>query len=233
MSWTVIEGYATDKPYLQLLLPFSPFVSNFRMMRERKIVSWKTEITKERSPQEAFSIMICTKLSTKEWLFSPSHPSISLWTAATCSSSVLLMENETRQFLRADSMRCGLYGFWEDRWWRSQGKRLERGSWVLMMSLDVTKINDPPSPCWSPTCCLLEQRAVPRPLSGRPGQKQSLSPLAAGPQPEHSPLASPPSLPTSSIGLKKKEKTCVILYRNFCSNSINQNTCIGSTQSSC
>ena len=145
MSWTVIEGYPTDKPYLQLLLPFSPFVSNFRMMRERKIVSWKTEITKERSPQEAFSIMICTKLSTKEWLFSPSHPSISLWTAATCASSVLLMENETRQFLRADSMRCGLYGFWEDRWWRSQGKkRLERGSWVLMMSLDVTKIDDTP-----------------------------------------------------------------------------------------
>ena len=84
-------------------------------------------------------------------------------------------------------------------------KRLRRGSRVLMMSLDVTEINDPPSPCWIHTCCLLEQRAVPHPLSGRPGQKQSPSPLAAEPQPEHSPLALPSPLPTSSICLKKKK----------------------------
>lgn len=71
----------------------------------------------------------------------------SLWTATTCSSSVFPMKNETNEFLVAYSICCRICGFEEDKWWkwrRQVKESLERGSQMLMMSLDVTDLNDSP-----------------------------------------------------------------------------------------
>lgn len=142
--------------------------------------------------------MICTKLSNKDHL---SHRSVSLRTVTTCSTSVFLMKNETHEFLTADSMCCGICGFAKVEVEETgEGEPRER----------LTNAHDEPGcyrPWWFPpccihTCCLLEQRAVPHPPSGRPGQKRSPSPLATAPQPERSPSAHSPSLPTSSTCLK-------------------------------
>lgn len=71
----------------------------------------------------------------------------SVWTESTCSSSVFPMKNERNEFLVAYSICCGICGFEEDRWWkwrRQVKESLERGSRMLMMSLDVTDLNDSP-----------------------------------------------------------------------------------------